>query len=160
MTIIEQIKTEVERQIELHDSLASNAESEMIANLEIGAAQALDDLRSFLFTLESEHLADARKTSPKDLEEAAKEYAKAYTDNDNGNGGDDWEDDIRITFQAGAKWDREQMMKGAVEGEIKDFRFVREINYSSTKIEFDSIPELKEGDRVRVVVLPKENSHE
>lgn len=54
MTIIEQIKAEIERRIELHDSLASNAESEMIANLEIGAAQALDDLLSFLSTLESE----------------------------------------------------------------------------------------------------------
>ena len=54
MTPIEQIKAEIKRRIELHDSLASNAESEMIANLEIGAAQALDDILSFLSTLESE----------------------------------------------------------------------------------------------------------
>lgn len=54
MSIIEQIKAEIERRIKLHDSLASNAESEMIANLEIGAAQALDDILPFLSTLEKE----------------------------------------------------------------------------------------------------------
>ena len=53
-TIIEQIKAEIKRRIELHDSLASNAESEMIANLEIGAAQALEDILPFISTLESE----------------------------------------------------------------------------------------------------------
>ena len=155
MTIIKQIKTEVERQIELHDSLASNAESEIIANLEIGAAQALEDLLPFLSTLESENLADARKTSPKDLEEAAKHHSEQYRPH--------WPNQVRPaydSFISGAKWDREQMMKEAVEGEVKDYRFVREINYSSAKIEFNSIPELKEGDRVRVIVLPKEDSHE
>lgn len=52
--IIQAIKAEIERRIEHHDLLASNAESEMIANLEIGAAQALDDILPFLSTLESE----------------------------------------------------------------------------------------------------------
>lgn len=52
--LLAKTKAEIERRIELHDSLASNAESEMIANLEIGAAQALDDILSFLSTLESE----------------------------------------------------------------------------------------------------------
>ena len=40
----------------------------------------------------------------KDLEKAAKEYARNYTVNDNGNGGDDWEDDIAIAYRAGAQW--------------------------------------------------------
>lgn len=38
------------------------------------------------------------------LDEAAKNYAAEYTENENGNGGDDWEDDIVITFKAGAEW--------------------------------------------------------
>ena len=84
---------------------------------------------------------------PKDLEEAAKEY---FYNSENS-----WE--IMNVFIAGAEWQKEQMMKEAVEGEIKDFRFVREINYSSAKIEFNSIPKLKEGDRVCMIVLPKEN---
>ena len=84
---------------------------------------------------------------PKDLEEAAKEYFE--------NPENSWE--VRDVFIAAAKWDREQMMSKAVEGEVKDFRFVREINYSNAKIEFNSIPKLKEGDRVCLIVLPKEN---
>lgn len=60
--LISKIKAEIERRIEHHDSLASNAESEMIANLEIGAAQALDDILPFVSTLESEKLeADLEK---------------------------------------------------------------------------------------------------
>lgn len=54
----EKLKAEIERRIALHDSLASNAESEMIANLEIGAAQALEDILPFLSTLESEKPSD------------------------------------------------------------------------------------------------------
>ena len=61
-----------------------------------------------------------------------------------------------IGFLEGAEWTREQMMKDAVEGEVKDFCFVREVNYSSAKIEFSTIPELKFGDKVRVIVLKAE----
>jgi len=59
--------------------------------------------------------------------------------------------------QWGAEHAREHMMKEAVEGEVKDFCFVREVNYSSAKIEFSTIPELKVGDKVRVIVLQKED---
>jgi hypothetical protein len=44
----------------------------------------------------------------------------------------------------------------AAEGEIKDFRLVREINYSSAKIEFNSIPKLKEGDKVRIIIVKED----
>lgn len=43
------------------------------------------------------------ETASKSLEKASKQYAVNYTSNDNGNGGDDWEDDIAIAFKAGAK---------------------------------------------------------
>ena len=46
------------------------------------------------------------------------------------------------------------MMKEAVEGEVMDFCFVREVNYSSAKIEFTKIPNLEIGDKVRVIVIP------
>ena len=39
-----------------------------------------------------------------DVTKAAKDYARCYTESDNGNGGDDWEDDISIAFTAGARW--------------------------------------------------------
>lgn len=41
---------------------------------------------------------------PSNMDDAAKQYARNYTESDTGNGGDDWEDDIQITFKAGAKW--------------------------------------------------------
>lgn len=59
-------------------------------------------------------------------------------------------------FKDGWNACREQMISEAAEGEVKDFRFVREINYSSAKIEFNSIPELKEGDKVRIIIVKKD----
>lgn len=41
---------------------------------------------------------------PSDLGEAAKEYLRQYNESEYGNGGDDWDDDICITFKAGAEW--------------------------------------------------------
>lgn len=38
------------------------------------------------------------------LDGAAKEYLKQYNESEFGNGGDDWDDDILITFKAGAMW--------------------------------------------------------
>lgn len=45
---------------------------------------------------------------PSNLDEAAKEYLKQYNESEFGNGGDDWDDDILITFKAGAMWMLEQ----------------------------------------------------
>lgn len=52
--LIAKIRAEIERQMKLHDSFADKAENEMIANIEIGAAQALDDILSFLDTLQEQ----------------------------------------------------------------------------------------------------------
>ena len=41
---------------------------------------------------------------PSNLDEAAKEYLREYNESEFGNGGDDWDDDIVITFKAGAEW--------------------------------------------------------
>ena len=41
----------------------------------------------------------------------------------------------------------------AVEGRIYDFRRIKEIGYSSAKIEFEEIPELDDGDKVRVFII-------
>ena len=94
MTTIEKIRAEIERLIEYHDSLASNAESEMIVNLEIGAAQALDDILPFLSTLESEKQSDG-------LEEEIKRYY------------DDMDGDCRYaqTARHFAQWGAEHLKK-------------------------------------------------
>ena len=85
----DRLKAEIERRIELHDSLASNAESEMIANLEIGAAQALDDLLSFINTLQKEVEATAvgkvfTNTDPMNLYVESDQWAAMLGQFDNG----------------------------------------------------------------------------
>ena len=48
---------------------------------------------------------------PSNLDEAANEYLKQYNESEFGNGGDDWDDDILITFKAGAEWMAVQFQK-------------------------------------------------
>lgn len=96
MGILEIIKTEIER---LKNQLirgACAAQIEMETNCK---DEAYNEVLAFLDTLPEQPV--------EGLEEAAREYAKEYTKNE-GNGGDDWEDDIRITFEAGAEWQKEK----------------------------------------------------
>lgn len=67
-----------------------------------------------------------------------------------------FEDGFHLGYNEGFDTCKEQMMKETVEGEVKDFRFIHEINYSSAQIEFDSIPKLKDGDKVHIITI-KEN---
>lgn len=100
--LIAKIKVEIERQIKLHDSLASNAESEMIANLEIGAAQALEDILPFLNTLESEKPI----CSFDELDHEADDWIDVLRADSGTN--DDWNiGDIYRTAQHFAKWGAE-----------------------------------------------------
>ena len=66
MSTIEQIKAEIERR---------KSELKRYDNDDLIKFRAYDEMLSILSTLESEHLAESRKTSPKDLEEAAIQYA-------------------------------------------------------------------------------------
>jgi uncharacterized Fe-S cluster-containing radical SAM superfamily enzyme len=70
------------------------------------------------------------------------------------------EEDFDAEKEKSVEWGyslcKEQMMKEAMEGEVKDFCFVREVNYSSAKIEFSTIPELKVGDKVRVIIVKED----
>ena len=68
----------------------------------------------------AEHLADARKTSPKDLEDASDEYAEKHGFRVPYDGSDNFYDDVDVKaskegFIAGAKWNREQMMKDGLD---------------------------------------------
>ncbi len=70
------------------------------------------ELRNQLISLLSftDSLQQEQPSLPSNLNEAAKNYATEYTENENGNGGDDWEDDIAIAFKDGAEWMAEQMI--------------------------------------------------
>jgi len=145
MDKIEKIRQEIKELGELledHNYYLDNSEQAL------GYSAALDDIEKFLSTLESE------KPMQEGLEEEISRYLRVECSSDD-------EPSVSEIARHFAKWGaehaREHMMKEAVEGEVKDFCFVREVNYSSAKIEFSTIPELKVGDKVRVIVLPKED---
>ena len=108
MTIIEQIKAEIER---LKGQLirgACAAQIEMETNCK---EEAYDEILSFLSTLESEKPIDG-------LEEEIERYLHSLGVGYGGwiDGMDD--DDLRGIARHFAKWQKEQMMKGAVQGVV------------------------------------------
>ena len=115
-----------------------------------GLIDALDLAEQVIDSLESE------KPVPKYLEEAANEYAEKHGFRVPYDGSENFYDDFDVKaskegFIAGAKWDRQQMMKGAVEGLVYfangDDRFrVKSDEFVSNNIHF--------GDKVRVIVIP------
>ena len=143
MSIIEQIKAEIERQIKSQTQYFNSMGGP--TNFDIAT---LGWVLEKISTIESEHLADARKTSPKDLEEAAEHYASVTDPEAHGI------DFIREVFIAGADWQNEQMMKDAVEGEF--------LYTPYPTIELDDLKDynFKDFDKVCVIVLPKEDSRE
>ena len=101
------------------------------------------------------------KPVPADLEEAAGEYEKKHTYQRYDGGGltPEYNATLAEAFIAGYNLCKERMMQEAVEGKVIDFRYVGEIDYASAKIVFTTIPKLKEGDKVRIIIV-KEDSHE
>lgn len=90
------IVAEMEKRVKEAEIILRDVPSSAI----FGLTQAYKNVLSFLDTLETKEL----PSLPSNLDEAAKDYARCYTESDNGNGGDDWEDDILIAFKAGARW--------------------------------------------------------
>ena len=156
--IIATIKAEVERRIELHDSLASNAESEMIANLEIGAAQALEDLLPLFSVLGTEN--------PLGLEEEIKRYY------------DDMDGDCRyaqtarhfakwganhtplpedtVLFNKGVEEGKRLMMEEAMEGVVcygSKGAYIETDFLGTDNTDVYGMP----GDKVRVIICKKED---
>ena len=143
MNTIEKIRAEIER---LKGQLirgACAAQIEMKTNCK---EEAYDEVLSFLSTLESE------KPILNDLEEAANEYAYRGIPDKLKQQIKPIADEISKNFIAGAEWQKEQMLKDAVEGDV-----VKDISNKlavTAKINLDGF---KFGDKVRVIVLPKED---
>lgn len=64
---------------------------------------------------------------PSNLDEAAKEYLRQYNESESGNGGDDWDDDICITFKTGAVWMAGQFQK--IDGCLTDWYETNGVDY-------------------------------
>lgn len=96
----ETIRKEIERLKSLHSPIPFGDNYEV--GYSDGYQDCCDNILAFLDSLSQQPV--------KGLKEAAREYAKEYTKNE-GNGGDDWEDDIQITFEAGAEWGVEHLKR-------------------------------------------------
>ena len=93
-----------------------------------------------------------------DLEEAAEEYADKHGFRVPYDGSDNFYDDVDVKaskegFIAGYNLCKEQMMKEAVEYEVWDFSVEA---YPHVNIPLDN-KQYRSGDKVRVIVLPKED---
>lgn len=156
--LIAKIKAEIERQLLEKDHGFEDGEAEY------GYNTCLKDMRRFLSTLESE------KPVPADLEEAAKRYGNnkhpmtptgARESQEDFIAGAKWQEEkdqeiIKLAedhaFLAGADWQKEIMMKEAVEVPVIEMG-VNPSPYIVKRLEDN----YKKGDKIRVIVLPKEN---
>ena len=92
----------------------------------------------------------SRFSLPSNLDEAAREYLREYNESEFGNGGDDWDDDIFITFKAGAEWMAGQgITKEAVIGMATE-----EISINVSQQTLDKL-DLCPGDKVVVQIRKK-----
>ena len=93
---------------------------------------------------------DAKCSSeiPKDLEEAAEEYAKEHSFHPC-----DYDVTPYDCFKAGAKWDKEQMMEEAVEGTVMDFSSNRPRPQVDVLLDPDKY---HTGDKVRIIIVKED----
>ena len=95
----------------------------------------------------------AKESVPKDLEEAAKEYARYHY-------ADTFSQELAENdFLAGSAWNEMHMMKEVVEMEVGMFGKHLPMLIVTEPMEMKDFP-AKHGQTVRVIVLPKDDSHE
>lgn len=96
---------------------------------------------------EEKEIKEPEKPVPNDLEEAARRYGfEEYRRRCEGGEYGTSED----AFIAGAKWDREQMMKEAVEGMVKYH------DYPEYKYVLVPYEEFNDGDKVRIIIVKED----
>lgn len=131
------------------------------------AISALDGVMEYieyigkLLETESKVNPEVEEPVSDDLEEAADNHIRKVVDAA-GHPGWDWEtQDIADAFIAGAKWDREQMMEDAVEGEVcipNVWVEHKEGKELVVRAEISKELGFKFGDKVRVIVCKKEDA--
>jgi len=102
---------------------------------------------------EEKEIEESEKPVPNNLEEAANHYASVTDPEAHGI------DFISEVFIAGAEWQEKQMMKGAVEGEIFDDYDKDTCEHHLTIL--STVPSgYKDGDKVRVIIIPYTDGNE
>ena len=64
-----------------------------------------------------------------------------------------------LGFKAGAKWDREQMMSKAVEGEVRKDSTIGYFEFSNEQQFHYLLEQFQDCDKVHIIIV-KEDSHE
>lgn len=95
----------------------------------------------------------SQEPASEDLEQAANDLTKIYA----GEGCVDPKREgfaFHVGFKNGAKWQKEQMMKGAVSGTIFGSRYFRQKNISLTNLSEEQYDKLKDfGERIKVIII-------
>ena len=125
---VKQIKAEIER-------LYKEAKEEPYTGRMEGRLEALDKLDAFIDSLEEEPVSE-------DLEKAAVEAFKHIVDSDKNN--------FYEIFKAGANWQKEQMLKDAVNGEVGYW------NITGLSINMKLPKCIDEDDKVKVIIVKEE----
>ena len=140
---LEIIRSEIERLKDENRRIKCQANERYCS----GYDDAFYDLVPFLSTLEK-----SEKPVPNDLEEAAREYAYRGIPDEMKPYVKPVGDEVIKNFIAGAKWDRSQMMQEAVEARVIGLGLG-----DTPHIVLGFSDEFKKGDKVRVIILQKED---
>ena len=129
---------------------------------------ALEDVRDFIDTIEVKELQvkesaefqhvngtckeNGNSLTQEPVSEELEEASRNYTDNEEY--GDDVYFSIKASFQAGAKWQKEQMMANAFEGAyIRRNRYTKKNVLNGFDVTCDAIQGFKDKDKVKVIVI-------
>lgn len=127
---------------------ADKLKSEIQSLIDLGYDKLQGNLYHVLSLIDSLQ----QKEPDKDLEEAAKEYEFSCYQRTCFDPEHNWPSTTKDSFKAGAEWQKEQMLKEAVEGMIYQ---PAEHYWAEVIARYDG--ELKHGDKVRIIILPKED---
>ena len=153
MTDKEKIKEEIEKLKNKQLSIFSKGESVEICGTALTCIGTYNQLLSFINSLPEEH--------NEDLEEAADQYA--LRDSQAYKGVHCTYVDDKIAFKAGAEWQKQQMVKDAVEGEVRKGYVGNQIivhskDGSAKYVAFDAsyADAFCVGDKVKIIILKTE----
>ena len=145
MTDKEKILAEIERlynQSLADENRQADRGLERAANVSYGKSIACKELLSFINTLPKEPVSE-------DLEDAAIKYADENTEdptemNEYDSEYFDWHDYCERVYKAGAQWQKEQMMKDAVDATLAK---------TEGMIWIDNTKAYNKGDKVKVIII-------
>lgn len=156
--ILEVLIAEIKRIIELHEVFISNCK-QIIAHAFPGVKSKIIDECVYGKEPEMVDIDDLPKEEPvsEDLEEAAKHYLYSNILYDDVYVGNPTDKDCIEMFKAGAKWQKQQMVKAAIETEVVDDSFGQQV-VEVPAIRYDVQPEdnMGIGDKVKLIIIKED----